>query len=89
MVIFEDIQDLEDWLAPLDYIAFWREIAGHALFTEDDRDHCDALIMAGEAPQDAVLVGLKTMARLKLAQRYGLSDRIYAPIHGPYLASAH
>jgi len=44
MVVFEDIQDVEEWLAPPGYIAFWAAMDDWAVFTEDDRDQCDRTI---------------------------------------------
>ena len=46
MVVFQDIQDVEEWLAPLDWIAFWEAIAPYRLGM-DDREHCDGLIAGG------------------------------------------
>lgn len=88
-MIFEDVQDVEDWLAPMDYVAVWAAAEAHAVLSEADRDHCDGLIASGEVRQDAVLVGLKTMLRLALAKRYGLQDRIHEPVDGRYLTSVH
>ncbi|MEM7530496.1 MAG: hypothetical protein AAF416_23190 [Pseudomonadota bacterium] len=88
-MMFEDIQDVEDWLAPLDYRALWEAAEAHGVFTEADRDHCDALIADGAVRQDAVLVGLKTMMRLELTRRLRLEDRVYAPVHGQYLTTTH
>ncbi|MEM8821057.1 MAG: hypothetical protein AAGE90_16265 [Pseudomonadota bacterium] len=88
-MIFEDIQDVEDWLAPLDYVTLWEAAEAHGVFTEADRAHCDALIADGEVRQDAVLVGLKTMMRLELTRRFRLEDRVYAPVHGQYPTTTH
>lgn len=46
MVVFEDIQDVRDWLDPLDYIAFWEAVEPYRLVLQD-RDHCDDLIASG------------------------------------------
>ncbi|MEL7444327.1 MAG: hypothetical protein AAGK02_00765 [Pseudomonadota bacterium] len=89
MVIFEDISDVEDWLAPLDYVAFWEAVEPFEVFTDVDRDHCDALIAGGKVRQDAVLVGLKTMARVSLTIRFNLTDRIYEPVDRQYLMTTH
>lgn len=78
MVVFEDIEDLRDWLEPLDYIAFWEVVAPYHLALQD-RDHCDGLIASGKVPQDVILAGLKALARMELEQAFGLKHRIYAP----------
>lgn len=89
MVIFEDISDVEDWLEPMDYVALWEAVEPFEVFTDADRDHCDALIAAGKVRQDAVLVGLKTMARVSLTIRFDLTDRIYEPVDRQYLMTTH
>ena len=78
MVVFEDIQDLQDWLTPLDYIGFWEAVAPYHLALQD-RDHCDGLIASGAVPQDVILAGLKALAQIELAQAFSLKDRVYAP----------
>ncbi|MEM7746414.1 MAG: hypothetical protein AAF409_22195 [Pseudomonadota bacterium] len=89
MVVFEDIQDIEEWLAPLGYVALWEATAPWEVFSEDDRDHCDGLIAAGKVAQDAILFGLKAMVRLELTARFGLKDRIYDPVDRQYLLTTH
>ncbi len=79
MVVFEDLQDVEEWLAPLDYIGFWEAVEPYRLALQD-RDHCDGLIASGKVPQDLVLCGLKALARMELRQAFDLKHRIYAPL---------
>ena len=82
MVVFEDIEDVIDWLEPLDYLAFWEAIAPYDL-TLQSRDHCDGLIAGGKVEPGVMLDGLKYLARLELAQRFGLNRRIYHPYASP------
>jgi hypothetical protein len=89
MMVFEDIQDVEDWLAPLDYLAFWQAVAPWAIFPEEDREHCDATIANGIAPNETVLECLKAMARIELTARLGLAHRVYEPVTAQYLTSVH
>ncbi|QBF32347.1 hypothetical protein [Thalassococcus sp. S3] len=89
MVIFNDIQDVETWLAPLDYVALWDAAAPYAVFTEDDREHCDGLIAAGTVAQHKILAGLKIMVRVALSERFDLHDRIYDPVDRQYLRRTH
>lgn len=78
MVIFEDVQDVTEWLEPLDYIAFWDAVEPYNL-TLQDRDHCDGLIAGGTVDQGLILSVLKTLARHELRVLFGLGHRIYAP----------
>lgn len=89
MDMFDDIQDLRDWLAPLDYAGFWEVVAPHGLFTPEDRAHCDAVIAAGTAPEATVLDCLKAAARVELTDRFDLTERAYEPPDAKYLASTH
>lgn len=89
MIAFEDIQDIEEWLAPLGYVALWEAVAPWDVFSDADRDHCDGLISDGKVTQDVILTGLKAMVRLELTERFRLTDRIYDPVDRQYLATTH
>ena len=89
MVIYEDIEDVETWLDPLDYIEFWKEIADWRVFALGDREHCDDQIARGIVDQETVLYCLKAQARITLPQRFGLKPRIIEPTAAKYLASTH
>lgn len=78
MVVFEDIDDLEEWLAPFDYLSFWNAVAPYNLVLQD-RDHCDALISSGTVDAALVLEGLKYMAVLEISKAFGLRYRAYHP----------
>jgi hypothetical protein len=88
MVIFQDIQDLEDWLRPMDYVQFWEAVAPYG-FSMQERDHCDGQIARGEVEPDLILSGLKFMAVVELSHSLSLKDRIYDPVTAQYLNSVH
>ncbi|MGJ8531670.1 MAG: hypothetical protein ACSHYC_05765 [Alphaproteobacteria bacterium] len=73
---FCDIDDVEEWLEPLDYETFWYEVLPFEL-TLQDRHHCDHQIRVGGISQDLVLDVLKGMARLELTQKLRLGHRTY------------
>lgn len=88
MVVFQDIQDVEEWLEPLDYIAFFEAIAPYRLGV-DDREHCDGLIAGGIATTEGLLDVLKFMARMELRVMFDLRHRIPEPPVVKYLMSVH
>ncbi|GFE50529.1 hypothetical protein So717_22820 [Roseobacter cerasinus] len=89
MVVFEDIQDVEEWLADHDYAGFWKAIALWNVFTGDERAHYDDVIAEGVVCPDLVLSCLKEMVRLDLSQRFDLKDRTFTPPDAQYLTSLH
>ncbi|PHR55172.1 MAG: hypothetical protein COA47_14340 [Robiginitomaculum sp.] len=78
MSIFNDIEDVQDWLEPMDYLGFWHAVAPYDLILQD-RDHCDTQIATGEVTQETVLCVLKGFARIELTQRLGLKRRPVTP----------
>ena len=82
MVIFEDIQDVKEWLAPLDYLGFWQAVAPYNLALQD-RDHCDDLIASGDVEPSLVLDVLKGLAEMELAEAFDLKWRVYHPYASP------
>lgn len=88
MVAFRDIQDVEEWLEPLDYPGFWEAIAPYRLAL-DDRDHWDGLIVGGIATTERLLDMLKFMAMMELRLLFGLKDRVTEPPVAKYLKSVH
>jgi len=88
MVVFQDIQDVEEWLEPLDYFAFWEAIAPYRLGV-DDREHCDGLISSGKMQQASLLGTLKWMAMMELRMKFGLKDRVAIPLSARYAGSVH
>lgn len=81
-MIFEDIDDVEEWLEPLSYIEFWEAVAPYNL-TLQDRDHCDDLITKGEITTDLALDVLKGLTVQELRRAFGLKDRAF---HPPYIS---
>lgn len=84
MVAFQHIQDVEEWLQPLDYIAFWEAVAPYQLGLLD-RDHCDGLIAGGKGETELVLKVLKFLAVMELKAAFGLRHRIPLPPVAKYL----
>jgi hypothetical protein len=78
MKTFDDREDVEEWLAPLGYDAFWTQTEPFALDVQP-RANCDAQIASGEIDEATVLFVLKGMARLELVERYALGPRDTAP----------
>lgn len=75
---FRYVEDIIDWLDPMDYPGFWAAIAPYDLELQP-RDHCDAEIASGAADEATVLDCLKYMARMELRERLGLDWRPVAP----------
>ena len=76
MAMFEDRDDVEDWLATLDYKAFWREAGLFKLELPATRASCDEQIASGAVDEALVLRVLKGFARLDLVDRYQLRARL-------------
>lgn len=87
-MIFQDIQDLEDWLRPLDYVQFWHAVEPYR-FSMQERDHCDELIAGGKVDPALILSGLKFMAVLELSASLNLKNRIREPVTAQYLTNIH
>ena len=75
---FRDIDDVRDWLEPMDYTGFWYAIEPYGLMLQP-RGHCDQQIADGEAEKETVLAVLKAMARIELTEKLGLKWREEAP----------
>ena len=88
MVVFQDIEDVSEWLDPLGYIDFWNAVAPYRL-TLQDRDFCDAQIASGEVAQPLVLSVLKSLARIELTGMFALKRREILPPSAYYLGSYH
>ena len=75
---FRYIDDVEDWLEPMDYSGFWYAIDAYDLELQP-RDHCDEQIASGVVDLDTVLDVLKYMARMELKEKLGLESRMPTP----------
>ena len=75
---FKDIDEVEEWLKPMDYGGFWYAIEPHNLVLQS-RDHCDQQIRDGEVKEELVLSVLKGMARMELTKRHELHWRMPTP----------
>ena len=74
---FSYINDIEDWLEPMDYETFWEEISPYCLVMLP-REKCDADIESG-VDEETVLHVLKNFARLELASILKLEWRCDVP----------
>ncbi len=72
--MFKDMEDVEEWLASLDYPAFWDAAEGLELDLEP-KESCDAQIARGSIDEATVLHVLKGLARLELVERFRLPAR--------------
>lgn len=79
MVKFETIEDVEDWLTPMNYEEFWRAIRPHCLIIHT-REDCDAQITAGVATLEDVLFGMKAFAQHQLVKRHKLQRKPIGPV---------
>lgn len=70
MTCFETIDDVEEWLAPLGYDAFWEAIAPLGLFGPEDRAHCDRTLQNGIADMETVMSVMKAMVRWELTLKH-------------------
>ena len=77
MVVFQDVEEVEEWLEPLGYEAFWAAKDNWPVFTIAEREHCDGLIERGEVSEETILRGLKSMAISKLSEGLALPFRRY------------
>ncbi|MEO0486237.1 MAG: hypothetical protein AAF092_10030 [Pseudomonadota bacterium] len=89
MVIFQDIQEVEEWLKPISYAQLWDALEPYAVFTLADRDHCDGLIERGEVRQDTILEVLKGMARNAIRSNFNLDFRRYETLARQSTKSLH
>lgn len=79
MEMFKTINDVEDWLEPMNYEEFWIAIKPWCLPMPYTREQCDADIAAGADIED-VKIGLKMIACLLLTKRHNLKLRPVGPV---------
>ena len=75
---FKTIDEVKDWLEPMDYQGFWHAIAPYDLVLQD-RDHCDAQIAESIVPIDTALAVLKGLARIELTKKFDLEWKPVTP----------
>lgn len=80
MELFDDANDVEEWLELLDYESFWTEIAALDLEIQS-REGCDEQIARGIVDEATLLFVLKGMARLELIERFNLKRRDTMPFY--------
>lgn len=86
MTDFKSINDVEEWLEPMDYSGFWYAIEPYAL-TLQPKDTCDKKIANGTVSKETILYVLKGMARIELTDKFDLEHKSAAP--WLKLASSH
>lgn len=89
MVVFEDIQDIEEWLAPFDLDGFWEAVTPWDVFTGEDRARFERILSKRTVSEAKLLFCLKGMVCFELTTRFGLKDRLYEPPDAQYLRSVH
>ena len=75
---FKDLDEVEEWLAPMDFAGFWFAVEPLEL-TLQDRGHCDEQIKRQEVDEKLILGVLKSMARMEIGERQGLRWRAPTP----------
>lgn len=72
---FETFEDVEAWLEPLGYDAFWSAMLDMGIYGFEDRVHCDKTLATGIADMDTVMSVTKRMALFGLVEQYDLPFR--------------
>lgn len=75
---FEDIEDVWEWLEPLDYEEFWKEM-DFVPVSLPLREDCDTDIATGRVDEALVLYGLKALARVQIVVDRKLPPRFVMP----------
>ena len=76
---FETYEDVEDWLAPMGFDAFWAAMLKIGLYGPGDRDHCRAALAKGHADMETVMGVTKRMALMHLVDQFNLPFRCELP----------
>ncbi|WP_299283287.1 hypothetical protein [uncultured Tateyamaria sp.] len=72
---FETFEDVEEWLAPMGFDAFWNAVISIGLYDESDRAHCDRTLVDGIADMETVMTVTKMFAREALVRQFDLPFR--------------
>ena len=78
MKMFEDREEVEEWLEPLGYDEFWREISIFNLEIQS-KESCDEQIAEGSVDEQTVLYVLKGLVRLQIIEQHRLEPRDVMP----------
>lgn len=81
-MVFDDEDELEEWLAALDYEGFWKAIVCFPELQLEERAAFDALIAEGHGTEAEILDSLKIIAQITIAEARDLLPRIIEP-RGP------
>ncbi|WP_299825296.1 hypothetical protein [uncultured Roseobacter sp.] len=79
MIVFETFEDVEAWLEPLGYDAFWDAILPTGALGPEDRAHCDQTLADGVSDMDTVARVVKRMALFELVAQHDLPFRCDKP----------
>lgn len=74
-MMFNFIDDIEDYLEPMDYETFWKEIKPFCLILMP-REKCDTDIANGAVTEEDALDVLKALARIELTRILKLTRNI-------------
>ena len=75
---FKYVEDVENWLEPMDYRGFWVAVAPYDLVLQR-REHCDAQLASGEIDLETITYVLKHMAKTEICQKQGLVRKPIPP----------
>lgn len=78
MQTFDCLNDIEDWLEPLSYEAFWEAIKPHCVPLQP-KSEFDKLIDDGVFTPDQVMLMVKRTVVLEISERYNLSWKDRSP----------
>ncbi len=78
MQTFKSIEDVEDWLEPMDYPGFWYAVTPYGLDIQDKASCDDQLANEGVNPETMLYV-LKGCVRIELTKKFDLKHRELAP----------
>lgn len=78
-MVFQDEDELEEWLGELDYEAFWKVIVLFPELDLEERRAFDALIEQGNGTQEEILESLKIIAQIMIAEAQDLLPRFTEP----------
>lgn len=75
MIDFQTFEDVEEWLAPMGFEAFWDAMRTIGLYGPEDQAHCDRTLAQGVADMETVMCVTKRMALHALVAQFDLPFR--------------